>query len=84
MPAYNTEQGSSVKKQHPEGAGVGYLITIADKTIYHAGDTDLIPEMEELGQVEMAFLPVDGKFTMGIEEAIEAIALGLGETYTLR
>ena len=70
--AYNTEQGSSTKKVHHKGDGVGYLITIEDKTIYHAGDTDFIPEMRELGKVDVALLPIGGTFTMDIQEAVEA------------
>ena len=70
--AYNTEQGSSTRKQHQKGEGVGYLIAIDGQTIYHAGDTDFIPEMRELGRVDVALLPVGGKFTMDIGEAAEA------------
>jgi len=70
--AYNTEQGSSSRKVHHKGYGVGYLITIGRKTIYHAGDTDFIPEMIELGKVDVALLPIGGKFTMDIKEAVEA------------
>ena len=70
--AYNTEHGSSTRKQHREGEGVGYLITIEGKTIYHAGDTDFIPEMRELGRVDAALLPIGGTFTMDIGEAVEA------------
>jgi L-ascorbate metabolism protein UlaG (beta-lactamase superfamily) len=70
--AYNTEQGRSTRKVHHKGYGVGYLITIGGKTIYHAGDTDLIPEMGELGKVDAALLPIGGSFTMDVEEAVEA------------
>jgi L-ascorbate metabolism protein UlaG (beta-lactamase superfamily) len=70
--AYNTENGSSTKKQHRKGEGVGYLIVVESKTIYHAGDTDFIPEMRELGPVDVALLPVGGTFTMDIGEAVEA------------
>ncbi len=70
--AYNTEQGSSARKQHQKGEGVGYLIMIEGKTIYHAGDTDFIPEMRELGRVEAALLPIGGRFTMDIGETVEA------------
>lgn len=70
--AYNTEQGSSTKKVHHKGNGVGYLITIEGKTIYHAGDTDLIPEMRELGDIDVALLPIGGIFTMDMQEAVEA------------
>jgi L-ascorbate metabolism protein UlaG (beta-lactamase superfamily) len=70
--AYNTEQGNSTKKVHHRGDGVGYLVRIGDKTIYHAGDTDLIPEMRELGDIDVALLPIGGIFTMDIDEAVEA------------
>lgn len=70
--AYNTEQGSSTKKLHSKGNGVGYLITVEGKTIYHAGDTDLIPEMGEFGPVDVALLPIGGTFTMNIQEAARA------------
>jgi len=70
--AYNTEEGSSTRKQHKKREGVGYLIMMEGKTIYHAGDTDFIPEMRELGRVDVALLPIGGTFTMDIEEAVEA------------
>lgn len=70
--AYNTEQGSSTHKVHPRGNGVGYLVTVEGKTIYHAGDTDLIPEMKELGHIDVALLPIGGTYTMDINEAAEA------------
>jgi L-ascorbate metabolism protein UlaG (beta-lactamase superfamily) len=57
---------------HPRGLGVGYLITIEDKTIYYAGDTDLIPEMKRLRDVYLALLPCGDKYTMDSEEAAEA------------
>ena len=70
--AYNTVAGSSTRKQHKKGEGVGYLIAFEDRKIYHAGDTDLIPEMRELGRVDVALLPIGGKFTMNIDEAAAA------------
>lgn len=70
--SYNTEQGSSTKKQHQKGEGVGYLVMIEGKVIYHAGDSDFIPEMRKLGQVDAAMLPIGGTFTMDIGEAVEA------------
>lgn len=70
--AYNTEQGSSTRKVHHKGYGVGYLITIGTNTIYHAGDTDFIPEMREFGGIDMALLPIGGTYTMDIKEAVEA------------
>lgn len=57
---------------HPKGLGVGYLITAEGKTIYHAGDTDFIPEMRQLGHVDVALLPSGDTYTMNNVEASEA------------
>ncbi len=57
---------------HPKGLGVGYLIRAEGKTIYHAGDTDLIPEMRELGDIDLALLPSGGTYTMDSDEAADA------------
>ncbi len=57
---------------HPKGLGVGYLITIGNKTIYHAGDTDFIPEMKQLNNIYLALLPSGDTYTMDNEEAAEA------------
>jgi len=70
--AYNRKQGSSSKKVHHKGNGVGYLITSKNKTIYHAGDTDFIPEMRDLGKIDVALLPIGGTYTMDMREAAGA------------
>jgi len=71
--AYNYKRFRSADKPwHPKGYGVGYLITVGNKTIYHAGDTDFIPEMKQLGQVDIALLPTGNKYTMDNAEAAEA------------
>jgi len=74
VPAYNIN-----KPFHPkEEQGVGFIIKISDLLIYHAGDTDLIPEMQNLtghnqpNKKLIALLPIGGRFTMGAEEAAEA------------
>lgn len=71
--AYNTPEGHSTKKQHKKGVGVGYCLRRAGKTLYHAGDTDFLSEMGELGDVDVAMLPIDGTFTMDIAEAVRAV-----------
>ena len=72
--AYNIKRHrASGRLWHIKGEGVGYLVTIDGNTIYHAGDTEFIPEMKQLGNVEVALLPIDGKFTMDIYEAIDAV-----------
>jgi len=60
------------KQFHPRSAGhVGYVLTVGGRRIYHAGDTDMIPEMDRL-EVDVALLPVGGKYTMTATEAAEA------------
>jgi L-ascorbate metabolism protein UlaG (beta-lactamase superfamily) len=48
------------------------ILKIEGKTIYHAGDTDFIPEMKELGKVDVALIPTGDKYTMDNVEAAEA------------
>jgi len=67
VPAYNVN-----KHFHPQSAGhVGFIFTVGDKRIYHAGDTDLIPEMDSI-QANIALLPVSGKYVMTADEAVQA------------
>ncbi len=70
--AYNTENGSSTRKQHKKGKGCGYILTINKKRIYHLGDTDFLQEMKSKKNIDIAFVPMGGKFTMNADEAIEA------------
>jgi len=70
--AYNISTSAPRKIWHRKGDGVGYMLTLEGITIYHAGDTDFIPEMRELGAVDVALLPIGGTFTMDTREAIEA------------
>jgi L-ascorbate metabolism protein UlaG (beta-lactamase superfamily) len=65
--AYNVD-----KKFHPKSAGhVGYIVTLNGKRIYHAGDSDLTPEMAGV-KTDIALLPVSGKYVMDPAEAAEA------------
>lgn len=71
--AYNYKRFRSPGEPfHPKGLGVGYLISFEGKTIYHAGDTDFIPEMRQFEKVHIALLPSGGTYTMDNEEAAEA------------
>jgi len=70
VPAYNI-----TKPFHPRGAGIGFVIALNGKTIYHAGDTDKIPEMENLEKIDLALLPVGGTYTMDAAEAAEAVKM---------
>jgi L-ascorbate metabolism protein UlaG (beta-lactamase superfamily) len=73
MPAYNVNKFSSPGvPYHPKGSGyVGFILTVKGLRIYHAGDTDFIPEMKGL-RPDIALLPVSGVFVMTAEEAAEA------------
>lgn len=68
VPAYNTNKEFHKKEQQ----WIGYIITIAGKRIYHAGDTDVIPEMSNLKGIDIALLPVSGTYVMTAEEAASA------------
>lgn len=71
--AYNTKDGNSTKKQHKKDDGVGYILTLGNTVLYHAGDTDLIPEMQDYPKIDVALVPIGGTFTMDIQEAVEAV-----------
>ncbi len=77
VPAYNINKQFHEKDEN----WLGYVIDIDNTIIYHAGDTDLIPEMEKLtgyskqGHEFIALLPVGGKYTMDREEAAKAASI---------
>ncbi len=73
VPAYNVDKFRSPGMPfHPKASGhVGFIITVAGQRIYHAGDTDVIPEMDDI-QADIALLPVGGTYTMTADEAAEA------------
>lgn len=74
VPAYTTTKfRPSGEATHPkESQHLGLVLEIDDLTFYAAGDTDVIPEMESIGPVDYAFLPVSGTYVMTAEEAAEA------------
>ncbi|MFH0952377.1 MAG: MBL fold metallo-hydrolase [Patescibacteria group bacterium] len=73
VPAYNLNKWRSPGvPYHPkEDLKVGFVVTIDNVKYYHAGDTDLIPEMKEI-KTDVVFLPVSGTYVMTADEAIEA------------
>jgi len=65
VPAYNiVHMRSKGVPYHPEGDGNGYVIAFADKRVYVAGDTENIPEMKALRDIDIAFLPMNLTYTM--------------------
>ncbi|MHA1882816.1 MAG: MBL fold metallo-hydrolase [Candidatus Thorarchaeota archaeon] len=76
--AYNVKRvRSNGEPFHPKGFGVGFLIKVEEMRIYHAGDTDLIPEMDLLQDVDIdvALLPSGDTYTMDVNEAADAALL---------
>jgi L-ascorbate metabolism protein UlaG (beta-lactamase superfamily) len=74
VPAYNTNKFAQPGKPfHPKEDGkVGFVVTTkSGVSIYHTGDSDLIPEMDNL-RPEIALLPVSGTYVMTVDEAVEA------------
>ena len=57
---------------HPKGAGNGYIITFGKKRVYVAGDTENVPEMKKLRNIDIAFLPMNLPYTMTPEMVADA------------
>lgn len=73
VPAYNVVHRRPTQvPYHPKGDGNGYVLTFGDVRVYVAGDTEDVPEMAALGQVDVAFLPCNLPFTMTCEMAANA------------
>jgi L-ascorbate metabolism protein UlaG (beta-lactamase superfamily) len=76
VPAYNiVHKRANGEPYHPKGMGNGYVLTLGGKRIYIAGDTENIPEMANLKQIEIAFLPMNVPFTMSPQMVVDAVAL---------
>jgi L-ascorbate metabolism protein UlaG (beta-lactamase superfamily) len=73
IPAYNINKFRSPGVPfHPKESNyVGFILKVGGQSLYHAGDTDFIPEMQGLG-VDIALLPVSGIYVMTAAEAVEA------------
>ncbi len=70
VPAYNTTEGHL--QFHPKGRDNGYILTLDGLRIYIAGDTEDIPEMENIKDIDIAFLPCNQPFTMTPEQLVRA------------
>lgn len=69
IPAYNTN-----KHFHPkDNDWLGYVVDMNSKRIYHSGDTDFIPEMSKLRNIDVALMPVSGTYVMTADEAAKAV-----------
>ena len=73
VPAYNiVHKRDNGEPFHPKGVGNGYVLTFGDKRIYIAGDTENIPEMKTLKNIDVAFLPMILPYTMTPEMVADA------------
>lgn len=73
VPAYNiVSKRENGQPYHPKGVGNGYIITFGDKRVYVAGDTENIPEMKSLKNIDIAFLPMNLPYTMTPEMVADA------------
>lgn len=73
VPAYNIKhERSQGNPYHPKGVGNGYVIHFGNKKVYVAGDTENIPEMAKLKNIDIAFLPMNLPYTMTPEMVADA------------
>ena len=73
VPAYNIEhKRENGEPFHPEGVGNGYIVNFAELRVYVAGDTEDIPEMKKIKDIDIAFLPMNLPYTMTPEMVSEA------------
>lgn len=73
VPAYNTTKGRD--KFHPKGRDNGYVLYFGGKKIYIAGDTEDIPEMKNLKNIDIAFLPMNQPYTMTAKQLVKAVKM---------
>ena len=70
VPAYNTTEGH--QQFHPKGRDNGFILTFDGLRIYIAADTEDIPEMSEIKDIDIAFLPCNQPYTMTVEQLVNA------------
>jgi L-ascorbate metabolism protein UlaG (beta-lactamase superfamily) len=70
VPMYNLQRGPEAGKlYHTKGRGNGYILTFGDRRIYISGDTECIPEMKDLKDIDAAFVCMNLPYTMTPDEA---------------
>ena len=70
VPAYNNSEGRT--QFHPKGRDNGYILNIDGLRIYIAGDTEDIPEMQNVKDIDIAFMPCNQPYTMTIDQLVKA------------
>lgn len=71
VPMYNLPE--TADSRHPKGRGNGYVLEIGDDNIYISGDTEDIPEMRRLKDIDVAFVCMNLPYTMDIDQAASAV-----------
>ena len=71
IPMYNLPETDD--SRHPKGRGNGYLVQIGENRIYISGDTEDIPEMRGLKDIDVAFVCMNQPYTMDINQAADAV-----------
>lgn len=71
IPMYNLPPGEDAF--HPKGRGNGYLLEGQARRVYIAGDTEAVPEMRALEDIDIAFVPMNLPYTMTVEEAADGV-----------
>lgn len=71
VPMYNLPEAADA--MHPKGRGNGYLMQVGGKTIYLSGDTEDIPEMRALKNVDVAFVTMNLPYTMDVKQAASGV-----------
>lgn len=70
--AYNfTRFRSPGVPYHPRGIQIGFIVEADGTRVYHVGDTDLIPEMQAIHDIDILLLPIMGRATMDLAEAVQ-------------
>lgn len=58
---------------HQRGRDAGFIVEAEGKRVYFAADTDLIPEMKQIKNIDVVLLPIGGTYTMDIAQAVQAV-----------
>jgi L-ascorbate metabolism protein UlaG (beta-lactamase superfamily) len=71
IPMYNLPEAADAR--HPKGRGNGYVVQIGEKNIYFSGDTEDIPEMRALKNIDVAFVCMNLPYTMEVSQAAQGV-----------
>jgi len=74
VPMYNLTRGPAAGQLfHTKGRGNGYIVTLGGKRVYLAGDTECVPEIKALKNIDVAFIPMNLPYTMPPSEAADCV-----------